>query len=428
MLDIKFIVRNADLVKKSAQEKGFAAANVDQLLAVYSELKAGKAELEALRRQSNANAAAAKKADASARAEHVKAGARIKEQIQKQSAAIAELEQSYDALMLTIPNTIAADTPMGQDDSANVPIKHYLQPTAFSFAPKNHVQIGQDLDLLDFANGAKVAAANFYFLKNAAVLLEMALAQFALKTAMAKGFMPMRTPELARDEIMLGTGYAPKGKESNTYRLQDRDLNLIATSEIAVGGYYSDEILTAEQLPLRIVAFSDCFRTEAGGGGRANKGLYRVHQFAKVELFAFTHPEHSDAMLEELLALEESIYQQLQIPYRVVRICAGDLGAPAYKKYDIEAWMPGMGDNGAYGEVTSCSNCTDFQARRLKIRFKNPTSGKNEMLHTLNGTAIAASRTIIAILENYQQADGSVLIPEVLRPYMAMDKIEASPA
>ena len=425
MLDIKFIANNAELVQKAAREKGFTHVDVDRLLATYAELKAGRIKLEALRKESNANAAAVKKADAAERSEYVKAGAQLKEQVQQQIAAIADLEASFHALMLDIPNVIAEDTPQGEDDSANVPIKKYLEPTAFSFQPKDHLQLGKDLDLIDFDSGAKVAAANFYFLKNAAVLLEMALAQFAFSQAVARGYMPMRTPELARDEILLGAGYAPKGKESNTYRLEDRDLNLIATSEIAVGGYYYDEILTAEQLPLRVVAFSDCFRTEAGGGGRASKGLYRVHQFAKVELFAFTRPEQSEAMLEELLEIEESIYQQLQIPYQVVRICAGDLGAPAYKKYDIEAWMPGMGDGGAYGEVTSCSNCTDFQARRLKIRFKNPSSGKNEILHTLNGTAIAMSRSLIAILENYQQPDGSVLIPEVLQPYMGMNKIEA---
>lgn len=425
MLDINFIAKNADLVKESAEAKGFVNADVDGLLEIHGTLKAAKSALDDLRAQRNSNAAEMKGASEDKRRELVAIGADLKAKVQEQTEKEAALADAFNAAMLTIPNVIAPDTPRGKDDTENVPIRTYLEPTHFDFTPKDHVQLGKELDILDFENGAKVAGASFYFLKNEAVLLEMALIQFAFRKAIEKGFSPMRTPELARNEILMGAGYAPKGTESNTYRLEDRDLSLIATSEIAVGGYYSNEIISEDMLPLRVVAFSDCFRTETGGGGRASKGLYRVHQFGKVELFAFTRPEESAETLEEILALEESIYQDLQIPYQVLRICAGDMGAPAYKKYDIEAWMPGKDEGGAYGEVTSASNCTDFQARRLRIRYKNSETGKNEFVHTLNGTAIAMSRTLIAVLENNQQKDGSIRIPDVLQPYMGMTEIRA---
>lgn len=424
MLDIYFIAENAELVKKSAKEKGFVNFDIDKLLSVHKELKSLKGSLDDLRAEKNSNAAAMKKASPDERDSLIARGTELKNKIQEQTEKLTVLEEEFESLMMGVPNVVPDDTPLGGDDTQNIVIRTHGEPITFDFTPKDHVQLGKDLDIIDFENGAKVAGAGFYFLKNEAVLLEMALIQFALRKAMERGFTPMRTPELARNEILLGAGYAPKGEESNTYRMEGRDLSLIATSEIAVGGYYSKEMIPENELTKKIVAYSDCFRTEAGGGGRASKGLYRIHQFGKVELFAFTKPEDSDEMLEEILAVEESIYADLGIPYQVMRICAGDLGAPAYKKYDIEAWMPGKEEGGAYGEVTSASNCTDFQARRLKIKYKNSQTGKNEFVHTLNGTAIAMSRTILAILENYQQKDGSVKIPEVLVPYAGISEIK----
>lgn len=424
MLDINFITQNADLVKQSAAAKGFKSLDVDALIAMYAKVKAGKVVLEDLQAQRNANAAEMKqKLDDARRAELIEAGANIKASIQAQTDANEALELEFASLMLTVPNVIPADTPLGADDTQNVVISTFMEPTKFDFPAKDHVELGKSLDLIDFESAAKMAGSGFYFLKNEAVLLEQALIQFSMRKAMERGYTPMRTPELARNEILQGAGYTPKGDESNTYLLEGRDLSLIATSEIAVGGYYANEILSEAELPIRVVAFSDCFRTEAGGGGRASKGLYRVHQFGKVELFAFTKPEDSTDMLEEIREIEESIYQELKIPYRVMHICAGDLGAPAYKKYDLEAWMPGKED-GAYGEITSCSNCTDFQSRRLRVRYKNTQSGKNELVHTLNGTAVAMSRTLIALLENYQQADGTVKIPEALVPYVGFTEIK----
>jgi len=255
------------------------------------------------------------------------------------------------------------------------------------------------------------------------VLLELALERFAFDLLIAEGFTPLVTPDLARDEVLEGIGFIPRGESSQVYSIENSNLSLVATAEITVGGFHKDEILDAEALPLKYVALSHCFRTEAGAHGRATRGLYRVHQFSKVEMFAFTLPEQSDQMLEYLRSIEERIYQKLEIPYRVVDTCTGELGAPAYRKYDLEAWMPGRGENGAYGEITSTSNCTDYQARRLNIRFKRPGKKGTEFVHTLNGTAIAISRTLIALLENHQQADGSVLIPAALRPYTGFDRI-----
>ena len=268
-----------------------------------------------------------------------------------------------------------------------------------------------------------MTGAKFYFLKNEAVLLELALKLFVMKIAAGFGYTTLITPDLAKKSVLIGTGFSPRGEESNIYNLEDLDLSLIATSEITVGGIHADEILEEDQLPVKYVAASHCFRREAGSGGRESKGLYRVHQFSKIELFQITKPEEGENALNEILNIEETIYQQLGLPYRVVRICAGDLGAAAFKKYDIEAWMPGRDSEEKYGEVTSASNCTDFQSRRLNIRYRDKDNKKTHP-YTLNGTAIALSRTLMAILENYQQEDGSVIIPEVLRPYIGLDVIK----
>jgi len=272
-----------------------------------------------------------------------------------------------------------------------------------------------------------VTGSNFYFLKNEAVLLELALMRFALETLRNEGFTLYATPDMARMKVFEGTGFNPRGEETQVYRLEGEDLGLIATAEITLGGLLMDEILDGARLPLKLGGVSHCFRREAGAYGRAGRGLYRVHQFTKVEMFAFTRPEDSDAMHLEMLRIEEDIYQRLGIPYRVVDICTGDLGGPAYRKFDLEAWMPGRGEGGAWGEITSTSNCTDYQARRLAIRFRRAAGHKPELVHTLNGTAIALSRTLLAILENGQQADGSVAVPTVLHPLAGFERIGTRP-
>jgi seryl-tRNA synthetase len=422
MLDIKYILQNKEQVLHSINLRN-VKADVDLLIKKYNNFKALKTNIEQFKAEANNIASQMAKASKEERDALIKRGAALKNSIKEMEEKYITAEALYHDLLLTIPNTLPDDTPQGLDDQENIEIKTFMEPTKFDFTPKDHVTLGQELDLIDFENGAKVAGSKFYFLKNELVLLEMALKQYAILKAAKHGFIALQTPDLARNDVLAGSGYAPRGNESNTYRIEGHDLSLIATAEIAVGGYHAGDVFDESVLPIKYAAESHCFRTEAGGAGRASKGLYRVHQFSKIELYAFAKPEQSDQMLEEIRTLEESIYQDLKLPYRVMRICAGDLGAPAYMKYDIEAWMPSKDENGGFGEITSASNCTDFQARRLNIRYKNAETGKNEFVHTLNGTAIALSRTLIAIMENYQTKDGEILIPEVLKPFLPFEKI-----
>jgi seryl-tRNA synthetase len=283
--------------------------------------------------------------------------------------------------------------------------------------------------MIDFEGGARVAGHGFYFLKNDAVLLELALQRYALDVLLKEGFTPMTTPDLARNEILQGIGFIPRGPETQIYSIDSSDLSLVATAEITLGGLYSGVTVDADELPLKLCGVSHCFRTEAGAAGKASRGLYRVHQFTKVEMFAYTAPGESDSMLEFLRDMECRIFDGLGVPYRVVDTATGDLGGPAYRKFDLEAWMPGRGASSPggefWGEVTSTSNCTDYQARRLNIRYRVKGEKGTRFVHTLNGTAIAISRGLIAVMENYQQADGSIVVPEVLRTWMGKDRIEA---
>jgi seryl-tRNA synthetase len=279
------------------------------------------------------------------------------------------------------------------------------------------------LKLVDFEAGSAVAGQKFYFLKNEAALLELALVQYAMSTLVKAGYTPVITPDVAKVDVLEGIGFMPRGPETQIYSLANTDLCLVATAEITLGGMHRDQILDEANLPIKYVGLSHCFRTEAGAPGRDTRGLYRVHQFTKVEMFAFCTPDQSEGIHLELLGLEEKIFQGLGLPYHVIDTCSGDLGGPAYRKYDLEAWMPGRGQGGEFGEVTSTSNCTDFQARRLNIRYKGPKHKGTRFVHTLNGTAVAVTRAILAILENYQNADGSVTIPEVLRPWIGKDRI-----
>ena len=295
----------------------------------------------------------------------------------------------------------------------------------FDFEPRDHVAISEAHNLIDFEAGSRVAGHGFYFLKNEAVLLELALMQLAVTRLREAGFTLMTTPDLAKDDIIEGIGFLPRGPESQIYSIENSELSLVATAEITLGGAFKDQVLEIDDLPLRCAGISHCFRTEAGAHGRATRGIYRVHQFTKVEMFGFTAPtlEASNAFHNEVVEIEEGLFQALEIPYRVVDTCTGDLGGPAYRKFDLEAWMPGRGDGGDWGEVTSASNCTDYQSRRLGIRCRTPGKKGTEFVHTLNGTAVATSRALIALLENHQQADGTIHIPEALRPWVGSDQI-----
>lgn len=421
MLDRKFVVEHLELVKQNCLHRG-ARVDVDRFAALESDRKRLLAEVEELNRQANAVAKSIGQApDPAERESRKEAGRRLREQISAVQERLAETAAEADALLRAIPNLTHPSAPIGADDGANTVLFHGpVKPRTFDFAPLDHVQLAEKLDLIDFESAARVTGHGFYFLRNEAVLLELALQRYALSILQAAGFTPTTTPDLARNEVLEGIGFLPRGPETQIYSIENSDLSLVATAEITLGGMLADQTVDAEHLPLKVCGISHCFRTEAGAHGRATRGLYRVHQFTKVEMFAFTLPDQSDAMLDELRAIECRLFDGLEIPYRVVDTATGDLGGPAYRKFDLEAWMPGRGD---YGEVTSTSNCTDYQARRLNIRFRRKGEKGTQFVHTLNGTAIAISRALIAVIENHQQADGSVVVPEVLRPFAGIDRI-----
>lgn len=361
--------------------------------------------------------------DKAARDVLIEEGRTVKERIAAAEAELEEVESAYNAGLKAIPNYAHPKAPVGKEDKDNTAIKYVGKPPVFSFKPLDHVQIGEKLDLIDFDTATRVSGPKFYYLKNEAVVLQMALERYALDIVMKHGFKPFITPDVAKEEILEGIGFNPRGAESNIYTVEGEGTALVGTAEITLGGYLAGKVLNASDLPVKMTGLSHCFRREAGGAGQYSKGLYRVHQFSKLEMFIFCLPQDSDAFHDELLAVEEEIFSGLGLAYRVVDTCTGDLGAPAYRKFDIEAWMPGRGDGGEYGEVTSTSNCTDYQSRNLKIRYKTE-DGKTEYVHTLNGTAVAVSRALVAVLENYQQEDGSIRIPEKLVPYTGFDVIK----
>lgn len=422
MLDRKYILENVEAVKLNCRNRN-VTADVDRFVELETKRREGQRRLEELNQEANATAKKVGKcATPEDRAATIELGKKLREQIGELSAELKNTEVEIDLLQRSIPNMAHPKAPIGDDDTANTACDYGKTPLPkFDFTPLDHVELAKGLDLIDFEGGARVAGAGFYFLKNEAVLLELALQQYAVTYLMRRGFIPASTPDLAKNEILQGTGYIPRGNETQIYSIENTDLSLVATAEITLGGLMAGRVIDAEELPLKFCGTSHCFRTEAGAAGRASRGLYRVHQFTKIEMFAFTLPEQSEAMHEELLSMERQLFDNLGLPYRVVDTATGDLGGPAYRKFDLEAWMPGRGD---YGEVTSTSNCTDYQARRLNARYKNKDEKGTHFVHTLNGTAIAVSRALVAIMENYQRADGSIVVPEVLRPYVGRDAIE----
>ena len=425
MLDRRYVVDHVDLVEENCRRRG-AKVDVRKFVEFEGERKAKQIEVDELNRRANEVSKSIGKAkDAEEREARKAEGRSLRDQT---TAAQAELElivAEADSLLRMMPNLTHPDAPLGADDQSNLEIRRGRhEPPKFAFKPLDHVELAEKLGLVDFEAGAKVTGHGFYFLKNDAVLLELALQRYALEVLMGEGFTPVITPDLARNEILQGTGYIPRGPETQIYSIADSDLSLVATAEITLGGLMSGEIIDPARLPIKLCGISHCYRTEAGAGGRASRGLYRVHQFTKIEMFAYTLPDGSEDMLNYFCDLECRLFDGLGLAYRVVDTATGDLGGPAYRKFDLEAWMPGRGEAGEYGEVTSTSNCTDFQARRLGIRYRTGEKG-TAFLHTLNGTAIAISRAMIAILENYQQADGSVVVPEVLRAWVGKERITA---
>jgi seryl-tRNA synthetase len=421
MLDLRFIRDNLDNVKKNIENR-FMQADPEGVIALFEKRNGLIAQAEELRQKRNENAKSMKaKLSNEERSALIEEGKILKTQISDLEKELSICEHELNEEHKRIPNMAHPDAPIGKEDKDNSQIKQVGDIPQFDFKAKDHVELGEQLDILDFEKGTKVSGTKFYFLKREGAILELALTRYTTDILQKHGFILTITPDLAKEEIVEGVGFQPRGEESNIYTVEDTGLCLVGTAEITLGGYHSKEMLNKADLPLKYAGISHCFRREAGAAGQYSKGLYRVHQFTKVEMFVYCSSEDSEKIHDQLLAIEEEIFQGLEIPYRVVDTCTGDLGAPAYRKFDIEAWMPGRGETGDWGEVTSTSNCTDYQSRRLSVRAKDE-NGK-EYVHMLNGTAMAMSRGIVAVLENGQQKDGSIRIPKALQPYTGFDKI-----
>lgn len=406
MFDIKVLRDNPEKIKEAAKAKG-VELDVDHILEIDERQRELSQVVQILREDRNK---AAKERD-------IEKGKEIKAQLDTEEAALKAVDEELSMWLNKIPNPSKDDVKVGKNDTENDVIKKYKEPTSLPFTPKDHLELGEKLDIIDVEQAAKVSGARFYYLKNEGALLELALVNYAMETLVKEGFTPVIPPVLIKRETMAGLGYMENGGEEDMFRLADDDMFLVGTAEQSLVPMHMDSIMTGE-MPKRYVGYSPAFRREAGSYGKDTKGILRVHQFDKVEMVTFVEEGKDDEEHEYLLSLEEKFFQELAIPYQVIKMCTGDLGFPAARKYDIEAWIPSQGK---YREVTSVSTVTDFQSRRLNIRYEK--EGKKYYANILNGTAFAIGRTLIAILENYQQEDGSVVIPEVLRKYIGKDII-----
>jgi seryl-tRNA synthetase len=413
MLDPRILRDSPDQLRESLRRRG-SAIDLDALIAMEAGYRAALQEAEDLRsRQREAGKEIARLAG-SDKEKAIAEVAELAAEVKATGARADQLGDEFRLAWLEVPNLVAVDAADGLTDQENVEVKRVgdLTPSG-----RDHAALGESLGIIDTDRGAKVSGSRFGYLRGRGAMLELSLVRWAMDNLVGAGFEPMIPPVLVREGALEGTGFFPEAREQ-VYEVPRDELFLVGTAEVPLAAYHGDEILSPEELPIRYSGFSTCFRREAGTYGKDTAGIFRVHQFDKVEMFVFTTPEASADEHERLLGIEESLVQQLEVPYRVVNVVAGDLGASAAKKYDIEAWFPG---EGAFREITSCSNTTDFQARRLRTRIRG--EGSNVVAHTLNGTACAVGRTILAILENHQRPDGSVAIPEALRPYTGFDHI-----
>jgi len=419
MLDIKYIRENAEEVKQNIKNRK-VGIDLDKLLDADKQRREILQEVERHRSLRN------QKSKTKPSEEEIKKMRELGEEIRKLELEEAIVTTNYFELLMQVPNLTHSESPIGGEENFKVLETNGKVPK-FSFEPKTHIELMEDLNLIDFERGAKVAGSKFYFAKNELVRLNQALINYGMDITSKHGFELIETPDLAKNDILEGIGFNPRGEETQVYSIEGTDLSLIGTAEITMGGYHAGEVLDLSNGPKKYVALSHCFRTEAGAYGKASKGLYRVHQFTKLEMFIYCKPEDSEKLHQELLEIEKEICDGLEFPYRVIDIATGDLGGPAYRKFDFEANMTMLGDDkkqSDYGEITSASNCTDYQARRLGIKYKKE-DGTNEFVHTLNGTAVVLSRFPIALLENHQQKDGSVKIPKKLIKYCGFKKIES---
>jgi seryl-tRNA synthetase len=417
MLDIKFIRENIALVKDNCKNR-LADVDIDCFVELDKKIRTMETDINKLRAKRNV-VSKSRPSD-----EQIKEMRALGDKIKTMEEELISVNKRFRELWLAIPNMTHPNVIVSTDENDNPVLETYLRPTEFTFDPRDHVQLAEMNDLIDFDRATKVSGAKFYYLKNGLALMEFALIRYALEIVTRHGFIPFSTPDLAKKEVLEGLGFNPRGESTQIYNIEGMDLSLIGTAEITMGGYHMDEILDESELPKKYVAVSHCFRTEAGSYSKFSKGIFRVHQFTKIEMFQYVMPETSEEAHRELLAIEKEIFEGLHIPFRVIDHCTADLGAPSIRTYDLEAWMPGKpnkeGGMGDWAEITSTSNCTDYQARGLNIKYRTHNGGK-DYLHTLNGTAIAISRAIIAVMENYQQVDGSILVPDVLKKFMPDD-------
>lgn len=418
MLDLNYILENPEAIKRAAGLKG-VRVEVDQIIKLSAKIKPLLIKIQSLREKRNTLAKEVALAKNGQRDPLIETGKALKAELDRLESELKVLHESIHPLMLSIPNPPKSDVKEGKDDSENEVIKKHKLPTQFAFTPKDHLELGESLDIIDIERAAKVSGARFYYLKNDGVLLEWALVKFAMDTLIAEGFIPVSPPVLVKRETMQGLGYMENGGDEDMFQIPSDNLVLVGTAEQSLVPIHMDETLSIKELPKRYIGFSPSFRREAGSYGKDTRGILRVHQFDKVEMVSFVATGEDDKEHEYLLSIEEKFFQALDIPYQVVKMCTGDLGFPAARKYDIEAWIP---TQEKYREVTSTSTCTDFQSRRLGIRYRDREL--TNFINILNGTAFAIGRTIIAILENYQQKDGSIAVPEVLRKYMGKSIIK----
>lgn len=417
MLDIKFIRENKELVAKNCADRRIKI-DLDKLLELDEERR------RILKQTDDWRALRNQKSKGKPSEEEIAKMRAVGEDIRLAEVKLTEIEMLYRDLLLKVPNLTHCDSPRGGEEDFKI-MESSQPPRLFKFTPKDHEELLVKNDLLDFERGSKVAGAKFYYFKNNLVRLNQALISYGLDIAGKYGYTPVETPDLAKDTILTGIGFSPRGPETQVYSVEGSDLSLIGTAEITMGGYHAGEVLDLSKGPKKYAALSHCFRTEAGAYGRTGKGLYRVHQFTKLELFVYCRPEDSEKYHQEILNIEKKIVAGLKIPYRVIDIASGDLGGPAYRKFDIEAWMVMKGENGepgGYGEITSCSNCTDYQARRLNIKYRKD-DGSADFVHTLNGTAVVLSRFPLVIAENFQRADGTIAVPAALKKYCGLKKL-----
>ena len=414
MLDLKFIRENQELVAKNCKDR-LSSADIKVFITLDEEIRTLKKNIEDERAKRNSFSKT--KPSPEIIAEMKALGERLKDD----EAKLLEKEEAFKKIHLSIPNLTHPEVKVSSDENDNPILGYFGEKPNFDFKTLDHVELGTKLDLIDFDRAIKVSGAKFYYLKNELALLEFALVQYCLGILVKHGFTPFTTPDLAKREVLEGLGFSPRGESTQVYNIEDSELCLIGTAEITMGGYHKDEVLEEVELPKKYVAVSHCFRTEAGSYSKFSKGIFRVHQFTKIEMFQYVKPEQAEGAHKEILEIEKEIFSGLGLAFRVIDHCTADLGAPSIRTYDLEAWMPGKpnaeGSDGDWAEVTSTSNCSDYQSRGLNIKYKK-ADGEKDFVYTLNGTAVAVTRCLIAIMENFQNADGSITIPEALRQYL----------